>query len=73
VRAKTMQRVQESWKPLKVPKKVKLKRVSAFMHKDIAVRSAEVTELLEEFIVFKAQSGEMTFVYAQARLKAKSS
>jgi hypothetical protein len=55
VRAETLQGVQESWKPLKVPEKVKLRRASAFMHKAIAARSAEATELLEEFRVFKAQ------------------
>jgi hypothetical protein len=47
--------VQKLWKPIKVPEKVKIRRASAFMHKAIATRSAEATELLEEFRVFKAQ------------------
>jgi hypothetical protein len=38
-----MQGVKELWKPLKVAKKVKLKRASAFTHKIIAVRSVEPT------------------------------
>jgi hypothetical protein len=41
--AETLQGVQESWKPFKVPEKVKLKRVSDFMHKAIVTRSVEVT------------------------------
>jgi hypothetical protein len=45
--AETLQGVKESWKPLKVPEKVKLRRASAFMNKDVAARSAEATELLE--------------------------
>jgi hypothetical protein len=45
--------VQESWKPLKVPEKVNLRRVSDFMHKVIAARSVEAIELLEEFRVLK--------------------
>jgi hypothetical protein len=55
MRTETLQGVQESWKPLKVLEKVKLRRVSDFMHKAIAARSAETTELLEEFRVFKPQ------------------
>jgi hypothetical protein len=47
--------VQESWKPLKVPEKVNLRRESPFTHKDVATRSAEATEILEEFRVFKSQ------------------
>ena len=50
--AETLQGVQESWKPLKVLEKVKLRRASAFTHKVVAARSAEATELLEEFRVF---------------------
>ena len=53
--AETLQGVQESWKPLKVLEKVNLRRASAFMHRAIAERGAEATELLEEFRVFKAQ------------------
>jgi hypothetical protein len=55
VRLETLQGVQESWKPLKVPEKVNLKREDAFTHKVVATRSAEAIELLEEFRVFKAQ------------------
>ena len=55
MRAETLQGVKESWKPLKVSKKVKLRRASDFMHKAIAARSTEAKKLHEEFIVFKAQ------------------
>jgi hypothetical protein len=62
--AETLQGVQESWKPLKVPEKVKLRRVSDFMHKAIDVRSVEDTKILEEFRVFEAQE-EWNFVRAK--------
>jgi hypothetical protein len=68
VHAETLQGVQESWKPLKVSEKVKLRRVSAFTHKVVAARSAEATELLEEFIVFKAQ--EEQCIYTQVRTQS---
>ena len=61
--AETLQGVKESWKPLKVPEKVKLKRVSSFMHKIVAARSAEATELLEEFRVFKAQEEQHFYMH----------
>ena len=61
--AKTLQGVQESWKPLKVPEKFKLRRASDFTHKTIVARSTEATEVLEEFIVFKSQE-EWNFVRA---------
>jgi hypothetical protein len=58
VHAETLQGVHESWKPLKVSEKEKLRRDSAFTHLlylQRSQRSQRPKELFEEFRVPKAQ------------------
>jgi hypothetical protein len=55
VHAETLQGVHESWKPIKVSEKEKLRRDSAFMHLLYLQRSQRPKELFEEFRVPKAQ------------------